>query len=799
MSEPVFSGPFFERRAAQPGASSQTEEKREPVFSGPFFSERELPVPPQPPGEFEQRVQHYMPQMQRSEQERGYRLPSAEIPIITPLAERGAAAIAAATGAGEGAGFGERYSDLLARTQARKRAYEQANPISAQIGEGGGFAAGIAATPVLGIGQRAAGLIRPILGAGAEGALYGGAEEAAKIAPDETLMQKAERIASSALTGAGVGSTLRAAIPALGKAHEGVSAVREYLSPSSRRAAETVAESARAAPVGSRGLTPDEFQRLSDQGYPVSVADIQGTRPTIEAAMGRRPTEGQAFAQNLDERLQRVGSDTQNTIDEMLYPRIAASRPANMANEPVTADPAYLRAVAQTSRREAVSPAYDAAYSSPAAQNIWPMLPSANPQAQPMHLGWLINTDAGKEAVRKAARDLDLRYQGQSGYGEYGPFTVKPDGVLMLPTRQNVPLEFWDVVKRKLDEEVGALYRSGATDSANALSQTRDYFRDSLGLMVPEYGNALKTASRYIRGDNAFDAGLEFFPMVAKLGAPRGATSPNLVSDISTQMRNFNKTFSPDEKEHFALGMMSYIRANPNNAAATLTSARGPVLDMYKTILGNDFNKVMDAMLYHNTVRSTGILQGRASPIGHMGQQATMAIFNALAQVPLIGAGGAGHVGLMALNASQQRRAQNILDIASDPSRHPELLRLIRSSPQDRSLLEKLQPYLTRAVVSLPENGLSEPVGAAISGVGSGLNALVQTTERAFQEPRFAGGRVGRKSGGRLMRTDHSARAASLIRAAEAAKKAHNATTESILEQPDEAVARALSIANKAI
>jgi hypothetical protein len=65
--------------------------------------------------------------------------------------------------------------------------------------------------------------------------------------------------------------------------------------------------------------------------------------------------------------------------------------------------------------------------------------------------------------------------------------------------------------------------------------------------------------------------------------------------------------------------------------------------------------------------------------------------------------------------------------------------------------------------------------------------------------PRRAGGRVGRASGGRLMRNDHSARAAALIRAAEAAKKAHNATTEGILEQPDEAVAKALSIANKAI
>ena len=753
-----------------------------------------LPIPPQPPGEFEQRVQRYMPDMQRSEQERGYRLPSPEIPIITPLAERGAAAIAAATGAGEGAGFGERYSDLLARTQARKRAYEQANPISAQLGEAGGFAAGLVTTPALGIGQRAAGLARPILGAGLEAAGYGAAEEAAKIAPDETAMQKAERIASSAVTGAGIGSTLRAAIPAFGKIREGASAVREYLSPSSRNAVESIAEAARMAPPGTRGLTPAEFQRLSDQGYPVSVADISGTRPTIEAAMGRRPTEGQAFAQNLDERLQRVGADTQGAIDEMLYPRIAASRPASMANEPITADPAYLRAVAQTSKKEAVSPAYDVAYTAPTAQNIWPALPPLNPQAQPMHLGWLINTDAGKEAVRKAARDLDLRYQGQSGYGEYGPFEMKSNGVLMLPTRQNVPLEFWDVVKRKLDEEVGALYRAGATDSGQALSQTRDAFRDSLGLIVPEYGNALKTASRYIRGDNAFDAGIEFFPMIAKLNAPRGATSASLVDDISTQMRNFNKSFSPDEKQHFALGMMSYIRANPNNAATTLVNARGPVLDMYKTVLGNDFNKVMDAMLYHNTVRSTGILQGRSSPVGHMGQQATLAVINALSGVPFVGQA-AGHAGLMGLNAAQQRRAQNILNIASDPNKHSELLRLIQSSPQDRRLLERLQPHLTRASLALtepPETGLGQPVASV-------YNALEQAAQGRPQAPRFAGGRVGRKSGGRLMRTDHSARAALLIRAAEAAKKAHNATTESILEQPDEAVARALSIANKAI
>lgn len=794
MSDPVFSGPFFDRQSQRTATPSQPEEQQGPTFTGPYFAGRELPLQPQPPGPFERRVQEYMPQMQESERQRGYRLPSPEIPIITPLAERGAAAIAAATGAGTGEGFGERYSDLLARTQARKRAYEQANPISSMVGEAGGFLGGLATTPVLGIGQRAAGLARPILGAGAEAAGYGAAEETAKIAPDETPMQRAERIASSAAAGFGIGTGLRAAVPVVGKFREGLSAAREYLRPSSRQAAETIAEAARSAPVTAKGLTPEEFQRLSDQGYPVSAADIRGVQPTIQGAMGRRPAEGQAFAQDLQERLQRVGNDTQSVMDEMLYPRIAASRPASMANEPVTADPAYLRAIASAARKETVSPAYDLAYNSPQAQNIWLMLPPSAPGQAPLNLGWLINTKSGRQAVQDASEQLNLKYRGETGYGEYGPFRMSNTGRLMLPQGGNNPvnLEFWDVVKRKLDEQVGAYYRAGATDSGQALSETRDALRDSLGAMIPEYKAALSTASRYIRGDNAFDAGIEFFPMIAKLNAPRGATSANLVGDISTQMRNFNRTFSENEKQHFALGMMSYIRANPNNAATTLVNARGPVLDMYKTILGNDFNKVMDAMLYHNTVRTTGILEGRASPVGHMGQQATLAVLNALTQVPIAGQA-MGHAGLFGLNVAQQRRAQNILDIAADPNRHSELVRLIQTSPQDKRLLERLQPYLTRASLAITE--------PPETGLGNVYDVLEQATERASQRQpqRFAGGRVGRASGGRLVRTDHAARAASLIRAAEAAKKAHNKTTEDILEQPDEAVAKALSIANKAI
>jgi hypothetical protein len=60
------------------------------------------------------------------------------------------------------------------------------------------------------------------------------------------------------------------------------------------------------------------------------------------------------------------------------------------------------------------------------------------------------------------------------------------------------------------------------------------------------------------------------------------------------------------------------------------------------------------------------------------------------------------------------------------------------------------------------------------------------------------GGRIERREGGRVG-IDHSARAASLVRAAEAAKKQESKTTEPLLQAPDEHIVKALSLANEAI
>jgi hypothetical protein len=61
-----------------------------------------------------------------------------------------------------------------------------------------------------------------------------------------------------------------------------------------------------------------------------------------------------------------------------------------------------------------------------------------------------------------------------------------------------------------------------------------------------------------------------------------------------------------------------------------------------------------------------------------------------------------------------------------------------------------------------------------------------------------SGGRIERASGGRAG-IDHGAEADKLIALADKAKKAHNSTTEPLLDQPDEMITKALAIADKAI
>jgi len=202
--------------------------------------------------------------------------------------------------------------------------------------------------------------------------------------------------------------------------------------------------------------------------------------------------------------------------------------------------------------------------------------------------------------------------------------------------------------------------------------------------------------------------------------------------------------------------------------------------------LGDDaFNQINSTMLAHNVAQNITGLAGQGSRferlrqgiIPGIGIASVLGSYAYTGQAPstehvLTALVASGISGASSLAANARARQILRLVMSENPEDVQRVVDLASRQPSTKKLLDELNSVTSRVLAMRHEQS---------------------------PEPRFAGGRVGRASGGRLVRNDHSARAAALIRAAEAAKKAHNKTTEDILEQPDEAVAKALSIANKAI
>jgi len=95
--------------------------------------------------------------------------------------------------------------------------------------------------------------------------------------------------------------------------------------------------------------------------------------------------------------------------------------------------------------------------------------------------------------------------------------------------------------------------------------------------------------------------------------------------------------------------------------------------------------------------------------------------------------------------------------------------------------------------------GLAKPiVTSPATNVLTQIGGMMEPVEQEpYSGSRFAGGRIARKSGGRIMSAGSAAE--KLIAAAEKAKKGHSDTTSPLLDVPDEAITKALAIANEKI
>jgi hypothetical protein len=782
MGDSIFGGPpLISQQPSRRGPednSGQGSIMVGPEYGKPAEAPASLPLPPRE-DPFERQVQERLPQaverLRGRQQESAvagvelpYGSPSGYFPIISPLLRRGASAV-------ESAFTGKPYEDVLAGREAEHRAYEIVNPTRSIIDRAQGVLGGVATTPVTKFGAK-------LFGAPIEAAAYGAAEGAANIRPGETPEEMRKRVEDEALQGGVFGLGARVAAPIIGRIADIPRSFSENAKAARELASSVLTQRGKQGP-----LTPEQYNMLRDAGYPVLPVDVRGAADAAARA-GSRSEEGI------------------RDLNEILRNRVAASDGvaqghlldiSKLRGTP-TLDVATLSDAAKRAKEAALSGPYQAAYGMPNAQNL--PIPD-----------WILNSPQGQEAIKNASHALG--YKSGNTFSDTGPFIRNSQtGNLELPAGGTLNLEFLDHVKRSLNEQTEQIAKSSPT-LARYIGDRLGTFVDDLRVRVPEYGAVLDTAGNYLRGKNAFDDGYEFYNLMR--GAQgSGASSAANARDYSQQLFLFANKYTPQERALFQEGILSRAYQNPGEVSKYITNLRPQQLDGLRAIMGRDFDPFYNSMLVHNTsvtmnniAAKGGFVDQAKSYLGHAaGLAGNFALLGGNpAAFALQAAIGTGQIYLNRRSAAQ---AQELLSMAGDPNRVPDMLKLINENPSYRTLLIRLQPFISRmASGSMEASETPDIVDTAGSivrnippeAIRMGRSVYESYQPREQQPPRRAGGRVGRASGGRLMRNDHSARAAALIKAAEAAKKAHNATTEGILEQPDEAVAKALSIANKAI
>lgn len=785
------------------GGFSYTPPDEKPEFTGAL----QEPPSKQDPGlsGFEARVREYSPEARKevSESPIKGRLPTWEsVPLLGPAVQKAVALGSAAAGYGQGETTGERYQSILAYDEARRRAQQEFYPYSSiagnvaggvassfvtpggsaaqtfgvKIGEKGGELLSKAAAPISSYLSRKAAEAAPAIGAttgkAAEGALIGTLSSLAesKYGAGETLGETAERTATGAAFGAAAPVVISGLFKPVGK----ISDIVEGIVSPKTAVARQITEGAGPQKI-------NEYIGLMARNEPVNIADIQQAKDLLRAAVARFG-ENDPRVLNLNNALkQRYQNQTiyiNNQVDSAFGTNI---------------DPFQIRMQSDQLARAQNKPAYDLAFAQPQGQSIWNR-----------DISQFINTAEGKYAVQVA--DNMARHEAlQTGKAApRNPFVQDANGnIVLAPNETGASLQFLDYVKRA-SNDIAAGVRNGKVKSENIsrdarmIEQSNQKFTKYLTTLVPEYGAALTGAGKYIKGNNALEAGQEFANLLSTGG--KGS-----MSDISRQLYNFENKFRGSEPESFRQGIGVWIKENPQQAARlfagdypdaarvqgilkkVLTPARYNKIDSGMSV-GRLAELTKEIQASPSLLKSLGLptIPSGAGPVGFglagytLGQGGTeivQKIFQLASQnLPSAAAGTVGMVGGVALSASNARKLGAILDMAANdtPQNRKILLNAAAGRSEYKKKIDELNTLLGRTLAAQ-----QELIPDIVPGVGP-----AKYEERRF--PRASGGRI-----------NPSSKADGLVMAAEKAKKNINKTTEPLLNETDNNVAHALEIAGK--
>lgn len=427
------------------------------------------------------------------------------------------------------------YEKARDEVRVGDKAAEEQHPYIFGAGEVAGSIPAMAAMPQAGIASRipqaasgAAKFTGKALDAMVTGAQYGGLSGAGE---GEGLGERALKGASgivSGIVGGGLAHTVGAGIGAAAQRYGApvVSTIRGWMNPegeASRRLASALKVDQELIQAGkANGMTPQQWAAARQAGEPVTLADLgsANTQSLLRSAANTSP-EGRAMLEKVIQdrflaQSERVGDTVRNAI------------PGSSGNARKTAD----ELVAHYDQGRV--PAYRQAYQ----QGDKPLMSPAMER--------MMSSDTFVGAMKRAissGKDRDVA----EGLGGFNPMVnVTQDGRIVfnkgangVPTYPN--LQYWDQVKRELDDVATKAFKSGAKGEGDVAQRMARVLRDQLDAQVPSYSKARGIAADFYGESNALEAGRKL------------AGKKPVAEDVKAILRKMK----PDERTLFQEGYAS--------------------------------------------------------------------------------------------------------------------------------------------------------------------------------------------------------------------------------------------------
>lgn len=272
--------------------------------------------------------------------------------------------------------------------------------------------------------------------------------------------------------------------------------IRPIINPEAEAARRVSGALAKDAKVGGTQLDEAALSAAQAAGQPAVVADMGGefTRGLARSAANTSPEARQAL------------KDVTQSRFEAQAPRVSEFVTGLGSGNGALETKEALEVAARAANR----PAYRKAYAE-GANGIWDA-----------ELAQLAEAPAVADAIRQATKTGANKAVAEGYKPVKSPFVVDKEGSLSLALKEDgsqaIPsLQFWDHVKRNLDDAYKVAAREGRGNAAGDIDALRKMLVQKLDDVAPSYADARSGAARFFGAETALEAGQNF-----ATGAARG-------------------------------------------------------------------------------------------------------------------------------------------------------------------------------------------------------------------------------------------------------------------------------------